>query len=323
MRSTVEMGEIRVFLALADELHFGHTADRLGLTQSRVSQLLRSLESKLGEPLVRRTSRRVSLTPSGARLLRELAPAYNDVLSALEQCWRASQQLEGVLRLGVTSASAVHPSLLDVIETFEVEHPRCRVETVELPFRDRLSPLRRCEIELMVARLPLDEPQIVLGPVVSIDQRVLAVAKDHPLAASATTTLDEIAKYPILDLADIYPRHTAEVYVPATTPTGRPLHRVRLDVADVSELVILIARGRIVQPIVASAASRFAHPNIVCIPISDLPLSRAALAWRRRDSDPRLRAFIAIARQHLRGGRARSPGVSGQVKRMTTASVNG
>ena len=207
----------------------------------------------------------------------------------------------------MTSASAVHPSLLDVIETFEVEHPRCRVETVELPFRDRLSPLRRCEIELMVARLPLDEPQIVLGPVVSIDQRVLAVAKDHPLAASATTTLDEIAKYPILDLADIYPRHTAEAYVPTTTPTGRPLHRVRLDVADVSELVILIARGRIVQPIVASAASRFAHPNIVCIPISDLPLSRAALAWRRRDSDPRLRAFIAIARQHLRRGRARSP----------------
>jgi DNA-binding transcriptional LysR family regulator len=307
MRSTVEMGEIRVFLALADELHFGHTADRLGLTQSRVSQLLRSLETKLGEPLLRRTSRQVSLTPAGARLLRELAPAYNDVLSALEHCWRASQRLEGVLHLGVTSASAVHPSLLDAIETFEAENPRCRVETVELPFRDRLSPLRRGEIELMVARLPLDEPQIVLGPVVNVDQRVLAVAKDHPLTASATTTLEEIAKYPILDTADIYPRQTAEVYVPTTTPTGRPLRRVRLEVADVSELVILIARGRIVQPTVASAASRFAHPNIVCVPISDLPPSRTALAWRRRDSDPRLRAFIAIARQHLRRGRARRP----------------
>jgi DNA-binding transcriptional LysR family regulator len=307
MRSTVETGEIRVFLALADELHFGHTADRLGLTQSRVSQLLRSLETKLGEPLFRRTSRQVSLTPAGARLLRELAPAYNDVLSALEHCWRAGQRLEGVLHLGVTSAAAVHPSLLDVIETFEAEHPRCRVETVELPFRDRLSPLRRGEIELMVARLPLDEPQIVLGPVVNTDQRVLAVAKDHPLAASAATTLEEIAKYPILDTADIYPRHTAEVYVPTTTPTGRPLRRVRLDVADVSELVLLIARGRIVQPTVASAASRFGHPNIACVPISDLPPSRTALAWRRRDSDPRLRAFIAIARQHLRRGRARRP----------------
>jgi DNA-binding transcriptional LysR family regulator len=304
MRSTVEMGEIRVFLALADELHFGHTADRLGLTQSRVSQLLRSLETKLGEPLVRRTSRQVSLTPAGAHLLRELAPAYNDLLSALEHCRRASQQLEGVLHLGVTSASAVHPSLLGVIEAFEVEHPRCRVETAELPFRDRLGPLQRGEIELMVARLPLDEPQITVGPVVSIDPRVLAVAKDHPLAASATTTLDEIAQYQILDLADLYSRYTAEAYVPATTPAGHPLRRIRLDVADVSELVILIARGRIVQPTVASAASRFAHPNVVCIPIVDLPPSRTALAWRRRDSDPRLRAFIAIARQHLRRGRA-------------------
>jgi hypothetical protein len=44
----------------------------------------------------------------------------------------------------------------------------------------------------MVARPPLDEPQVVLGPVVSIDQRVLAVARDHPLAARGTTTLDEI-----------------------------------------------------------------------------------------------------------------------------------
>src|SRR5579862_1203005 len=150
MRSTVEMGEIRAFLALADELHFGHAADRLGITQSRVSQLLRSLETKLGEPLVRRTSRRVSLTPAGTRLLSELAPAYNDVRTALEHCWRSSQRLEGVLHLGVTSASAVHPSLLDVIETFEAEHPGCRVETVELPFRDRLDPLRRGEIELMM-----------------------------------------------------------------------------------------------------------------------------------------------------------------------------
>jgi DNA-binding transcriptional LysR family regulator len=307
MQSMVEMGEIRVFLALADELHFGHTADRLGLTQSRVSQLLRSLENKLGDPLLRRTSRRVSLTPAGARLLRELGPAYNDVLSALEHCRRASEQLEGVLRLGVTSASAVHPALLDVIETFEAEHPRCRAETVELPFRDRLSPLQRGEIELMVARLPLDEPQIVLGPVVSTDQRVLAVAKDHPLAARGTTTLDEIAEYPVLDLADIYPRRTADAYVPAATPAGRPLHRAHLDVTDISDLVILIARGRIVQPTVASAASRFAHPNIICIPISDLPPSRAALAWRRRDPDPRLRAFIAIARQHLRRRTARNP----------------
>ncbi|HEV8206546.1 MAG TPA: LysR family transcriptional regulator, partial [Acidimicrobiia bacterium] len=71
----VELREIKVFLTLAEELHFGRTAERLGLTQSRVSQSLRSLERKLGEQLVRRTSRRVALTTPGERFRAEVGPA--------------------------------------------------------------------------------------------------------------------------------------------------------------------------------------------------------------------------------------------------------
>ena len=74
MWESVELREIRVFLALAEELHFGRTAQRLGLTQSRVSQTLRQLERKMGGQLVYRTSRRVALTPFG-RDFRERAGA--------------------------------------------------------------------------------------------------------------------------------------------------------------------------------------------------------------------------------------------------------
>ena len=63
MWRAVELRELRVFLVLAEELHFGRTADRLGLTQSRVSQSIRDLERKLGLHLAARTSRRVVLTP--------------------------------------------------------------------------------------------------------------------------------------------------------------------------------------------------------------------------------------------------------------------
>ena len=63
MWEAVELREIRVFLELADQLHFGRAAERLGVTQSRVSQSLRELEAKLGERLLDRTSRRVGLTP--------------------------------------------------------------------------------------------------------------------------------------------------------------------------------------------------------------------------------------------------------------------
>jgi DNA-binding transcriptional LysR family regulator len=132
MWRTVELREIRVFLTLADELHFGRTADRLGLTQSRVSQTIRALETKLGDQLVQRTSRRSSLTTAGERLRTQVEPAYKELLSPDSSAHPvpARHSTEGV-RLGVTYAAAVTPELLRVIEAFEGRYPQCRVEIVE------------------------------------------------------------------------------------------------------------------------------------------------------------------------------------------------
>lgn len=72
----VELRELHLFLVLAEELHFGRTAERLGVTSSRVSQTVRALERKLGRlRLFDRTSRVVILTEVGAALRRDLAPA--------------------------------------------------------------------------------------------------------------------------------------------------------------------------------------------------------------------------------------------------------
>ena len=76
MWSEVELSEIRVFLGLAEELHFGRTAERLHITPSYASQLIRRLETRLGGRLFDRTSRRVRLTPLGERLLVTLGPAH-------------------------------------------------------------------------------------------------------------------------------------------------------------------------------------------------------------------------------------------------------
>jgi hypothetical protein len=70
----VELREIEVFLTLAEELHFGRTAERLHLTSSRVSQVVRSLETRLGGALFERTSRRVRFTPLGKQLQRTVHP---------------------------------------------------------------------------------------------------------------------------------------------------------------------------------------------------------------------------------------------------------
>src|SRR3954451_19002386 len=132
MWSTVELREIRVFLTLADELHFGRTAERLYLTSSRVSQILRELELKLSGQLLSRTSRRAVLTPLGERFLAEAKPLYEGLADVLERTSAANRSLAGALRLGVLAANSGGPHLTAIVEAFERAHPACEVVVSEV-----------------------------------------------------------------------------------------------------------------------------------------------------------------------------------------------
>ena len=221
MWETVELREIRVFLALAEELHFRRTADRLGLTQSRVSQSLRSLEHKLGLELVHRTSRRVALSPAGERFREEISGAYGELVAALSsrQTHEVGLAVAGELRLGAHNAAAVGASLLGVIDAFEAANERCAVQVVELSFGDRFDSLRRGEIDPMLTRLPVDEPDLVVGPLVDREPRVLAVAHGHPLASRAAVSIEDIAGYDVGWPDALIPK-IGDAFIPGETPSG-------------------------------------------------------------------------------------------------------
>src|SRR5215203_1878135 len=155
MWETVELREIRVFLVLADEQHFGRTAERVGLSQSRVSQSLRELEDKLCVQLIHRTTRRVTLTAVGERFRGEIGAAHGELADVLRRTHSEHNGVQGTVRLGANNATS---------------------------FGDRLEALRSGRVDLMVTRLPVDEPELVVGPIVDREARFLAVARDHPLA---------------------------------------------------------------------------------------------------------------------------------------------
>jgi DNA-binding transcriptional LysR family regulator len=299
MWQSVELREVRLFIVLAEELHFGHTAEKLRLTPSRVSQSLRGLEDKLGAQLVHRTSRRVRLTPFGERFLRDVGPAYEQMTSVLERTSGAARKLEGTLRLGVLSQPAGGPRLVEMIQAFDGVHPECDVELVQLSWDDPFAPLRDADVELMATWVPLNQPEIVVGPTLTRQPRVLAVARDHPLADRESVDVEELADHRTIGF-DNWPKDLHEAVLPSQTPGGRPIPSARIGVGERAflDLSVRIARGEVVFPTVASAAPYMGE--LAFVPITGMPPLRSALVWRRRARDPKLRAFIDVARELLR-----------------------
>jgi DNA-binding transcriptional LysR family regulator len=302
MWRTVEMRELRLFLTLAEELHFGRTAEKLRLTPSRVSQSLRGLEHKLGAELVHRTSRRVELTPFGERFLRDVRPAVEQLEGVLERSNAAVRRLEGTLRLGLFSGPAGGPQLVDVIHAFEALHSECDVDVVQLSWDDPFEKLRENEVELMASWLPLERPDLVLGPILTSQPRVLAVAHDHPLARRDAVDVEELADQRVVRF-DNWPRELHEAMAPSRTPGGRPIPYTRILLGDraVLDVAVRVARGELVWPTVASAAPYMGGDfDLAFVPITGMPPLRSALVWRRPARDPKLRAFIRVARDVLR-----------------------
>lgn len=293
----IEFRHLRVFLTLAEELHFGRTAERLHLTPSRVSQTLRELERRLGAQLVHRTSRRVELTSRGAAFLREARPAYDALSEALHRARAAAGTVQGALRLGLCSGPAGGPHLMRVVAAFESCHPGARVEVSQVSWDDPLAPLRASEVDLLASWLPLEQPDLVVGPVLAQHPRVLAVAPHHALATRERVSIEELAGERIARFSD-WPRELVDSVWPKLTPTGQPLTAVNVPPGERTPLGFLtrVSRGEFVHITVATAAPSL---DIAYVPVDGLPPLRSALVWRERSSDLRRREFVRIAHEML------------------------
>jgi DNA-binding transcriptional LysR family regulator len=297
----VELRQLRAFLTVAEELHFGRAADRLRVSPSRVSQLVRALETVVGASLFERTSRRVALTPIGERLRSRVAPACTELVQAVDDLRRSVDGLFGELRLGVVLATNGGPHLPDIIGAFEERHPACRVVVSEIAWTDPLGPLRRGEVDMTAIRFPLRQPDLVIGPVLTTDRRALAVANDHPLAGRTTVCVEDLGDYEVAGGTPAVPQELIDALLPRVTPSGRPIRR--RTVAGSVQTLALVARGEIVHATVESLPDYMSYPGITYIPIVDLPPCDAGLVWRASEETPAVRAFAAVAGEVVTGVR--------------------
>ncbi|WP_031075770.1 LysR family transcriptional regulator [Streptomyces sp. NRRL WC-3742] len=190
----MELRQLRCFVAVAEELHFGRAAERLMLGQPAVSQQVRLLERQLKVELFDRSPRHVRLTPAGERFL----PAALDVLAAeaTARALAADLAAPAVLRLG--TITGLGERLDAILDAYQRGAPEVRVEMQSIPVRERLARLADGRLDAAFVRSAVAEqsPELRFLPVWQ-DELVVALPARHPLADRPEIDLADLAGLPL------------------------------------------------------------------------------------------------------------------------------
>jgi DNA-binding transcriptional LysR family regulator len=288
----LERYEMEAFLAVADELHFGRAADRLLVSRARVSQTIQKVERRIGAPLFERTSRKVVLTPLGARLYAEVKPLYAGIEGAIARASDTARGVGGVLRLGVMGAMG--HMLMDMITLFGERHPDCEVQIREVHFSDPFGDLRSGEIDAAVVWFPVEEPDLSTGPVLIRERNVLAVSTRHPFAGRASVSLEELVDQPVVWVQTDVPAYWLHGHRPLVTPSGRAIGRGP-EAATFQEVLAMVGTGQAIAFVSEHVRRFYERPGIVYIDLDDAEPIRWGLIWRTAGELHRVRALLEVA----------------------------
>jgi DNA-binding transcriptional LysR family regulator len=158
--------------------------------------------------------------------------------------------------------------------------------------------LRRDELDVLAMCLSISEAEVVIGPVVSCEERVLAVAANHPLVSRGSVLVEDLADYTATDIPT-FSREVIDAFGPPRTPSGRPIRRAAMH--SVAEAMVRVAAGEVVHPTVPAIIDRYRHLGIAALPIRDLAPAETALMWLQSRNGPKVQAFAQAAADVLSG----------------------
>ncbi|WP_380164714.1 LysR substrate-binding domain-containing protein [Jannaschia sp. R86511] len=281
---------LRYALAVADRLSFTAAAAHLHTSQQGLSDQIGRLESQLGFRLFERTTRSVRLTPAGERFLSDARAALLLLGTAVDEA-RSVADERPRLRLGFLTGAAA--DLTDpILDAFTATHPDLDLDLREHPLTDTSAGLRDGISDVAFVRAPLTIEGLDVI-VLAAEPRVVAMAREHPLAGRAVLRAKDLEAWPVLGGPGDDPVFTAFWSLqdlqppPAITSAGRS--------PSVPEELTVVARGRAVSITAASAARFLPWPGVVFRGLQDCPPSQICVARRLHDDRAHVRAFLACA----------------------------
>lgn len=283
-----DLKQLRCFVAVGEDLHFGHAARRLNMTQPPLSRQIQMLEYALNVQLLLRTSRSVQLTPAGRALLADARRILALAENAASAAQRVSKGEAGLIKLGFTAASSYSflPRLLAYARS---ELKDVEVELSEMVTIQQMDALREGRLDAGLVRTPMDEPGIN-STRIARERLLLAVPRSHPFSSGPLRSLKDLAGEPFITFSPIQGRYFYELIAGI-------LHRASVSVkyvqyvSQVHSILALVSAGLGIS-LVPETAGKLHFEGAELRELSDPPtFAELHLAWSSDNSNPALPSF--------------------------------
>ncbi|MEV7354074.1 LysR family transcriptional regulator [Kitasatospora sp. NPDC091276] len=277
--------ELECFSVLVRQLHFGRTAQLLGVSQGRVSQLIKRLEGRVGAPVFERTSRRVELTGLGRELAEQVVPAVDRLREGFEAARARAASTDRPLRLGFQCAvyEPVARAIAGLAEG--------AAQLVELSWGDPFSHLGRGEIDLAIVLSPCREDGLRVLLEFSRQPMYVALSAGHRLAGAASVSADELAGLALIEPRGPAPDYWRRANAPRRTPDGREL-AYPAGAATLQEGLSTVASTRLGLLLCEASTAYVQRPDIRYLPVPGLEPSTLLVVQGERPPHPLAGAFV-------------------------------
>jgi DNA-binding transcriptional LysR family regulator len=167
----------------------------------------------------------------------------------------------------------------------------------EYAVADPFRLLRAGELDMMIVKFALREPDLACSGVLATDARAAILGADHPLAGRASVSIEDLADYVAFERPGTMPDYVWDEVVPPVTPAGRPIRREHR-ISTTASMIDLVSNAGAVHISLVSLTD-IVPPSVRVVPIHDLPPAPVAVAWVAGPGDERVREFVAAAEQAL------------------------
>ncbi len=277
MSINCEILDLRAFLFVVELESFHRAAEALNLSQPALSRRIQKLEATIGAPLLERTTRHVSATAVGSELIPLVQRMLEEFDGSLFAVRDIGAQRSGLVTIACLPTAAFY-FLPTVIKQFNAEYPNIRFRILDLPATDGLLAVARGEVEFGINIMGAADPDLTFDRLIE-DPFVLAVRKDHPLAAKIELGWQDLTPYPLIT---VHRSSGNRTLLDAALAKSNLKLRWFYEVTHLSTSLGLVEAGLGISVLPKLATPQEDHPFLVTRPIRNPEISRTIGIVRRR-----------------------------------------